>query len=141
MKIVNYDLLKNIPHGIKSIVEWLGSGGQVVDPGESQRRADICNHGMPAGLPCPCNIKEFDNGIVEAACAAMEEVVADVVKRHLEVKNALELRVKGEKQLGICSKCGCQLKLLVHEPPERMVKQMQQGERESLPDHCWKKKL
>ncbi len=112
---------KAIPNGIKAIKEWLGDGGIVVDKEESQRRANICLH---------CNHNKED-WIVTG-------LIADAVRHHLEVKNALRLRVDGERSLGRCDVCQCVLRLLVHEPIENVKKQMKYNPSESYPGHCWK---
>lgn len=116
--------VKDIAHGTVAVKGWLGAGGEVVDEPEAQRRADIC-----AG--CPCNVKE----------GAVTDVIADAIRFYLELKNKVGLKVKGEDDLGVCSKCGCQVRLLVHEPLELVHSQLLEGENQSLPDHCWKKDL
>lgn len=121
--ITIWEQVRSIPHGLQSITDWLGEGGHVVGRWEAQRRADICNQ-------CELNNRGF----------ALSGPVAAAVKRHLEVKNHIGLRVLGEKSLGVCEACKCQLKLLVHEPIERVKGQMTDDEREQLPNHCWKLK-
>lgn len=111
--------VKNIPHGAKVIAEWLGDGGQVCDPAEAQRRADIC-------LECAHNKQGL----------TLTQEVAKAVKLYLGVKNKLRLRVKGEKRLGACAVCTCQLRLLVHEPIDKVRAAIQPGE--NYPAFCWK---
>lgn len=117
------DQAKAIPHGIQSIKEWLGSGGIAVDPETSQARADIC---------LTCDENKESNFITES--------VALAIRRHLEVKNKVGLRVLGEKSLGTCGVCNCVLRLLVHEPQENVKRQMSKEEVEATPKHCWKLK-
>jgi len=113
------DQVKSIPHGLSIITRWLGSGGNVCGLEEAQRRADIC-------LKCKNNVQGM----------ALSSAVATAVKTHLEVKNKLNLRVKGEKSLGACAVCTCQLRLLIHEPIDKVRSEIQPGE--VHPGHCWK---
>ncbi len=114
---------KKIPNGVKQITEWLGDGGKVVDPAVAQRRADIC-------LRCPKNVPGHP----------VTEVVGLAIRAHLSLKNQLKLRVNGEKSLHLCGVCGCVLRLLVHEPQERVVMGLTDDEISKLPDNCWKLK-
>jgi hypothetical protein len=111
-----------IPHGAEQISEWLGSGGNAVDPATAQRRADIC-------LKCPHNQPGLN----------VTKAVALAVRSFLDLKNKLKLRVKGEKSLGACDICTCQLRLQVHEPQELVVLGLTPEEMEKLPEFCWKK--
>jgi hypothetical protein len=117
------DRARSIPEGIQAISEWLGDGAKVVDVEEAQTRANIC-------LKCPKNIPGFK----------FREAVAEAVRRHIGVKNALQLRVKGEKGLGVCDACGCVLKLIIWQEGVRVRSQLTETEREKLPDYCWKLK-
>lgn len=118
---------KHIPHGISLISEWLGDGGQVSDPEEAQARADVCT-GRLSGKPCEQNDLSF----------SLTKPVALAVKRYLEVKNKIGLRVAGERRLGVCRICTCNLRLLVHEPIDQVRAEMTDEERERLPSFCWK---
>lgn len=111
-----------IPHGISAISEWLADG-TVVDGDEAQARADVC-------LKCPNNVPE----------SSVTGVVADGVRRMLEFKNKVGLRVDGEKSLGACAVCKCVLRLQVHEPAELLKLQIKNG-KEVFPFQCWKNHL
>lgn len=118
---------KRIPHGLSVITEWVGSGGVVADPDVSQRRADTCT-GRTSGNRC----QENDMGF------SITAPVANVVKQYLAVKNGIGLRVLGERDLGICRICSCNLRLLIYEPKEKVDAEMTDDEIASLPSHCWK---
>lgn len=120
------DQIRHIPDGIKHISDWLGDGGEVVRKTDAQARADVCNRGFN-GERCPFN----------ARGVKMSTPVALAIKRHLEVKNSLNLRVEGEKQLGTCEACGCSLRLLVWQTQDRI---RLQTDGEHLPAECWKLK-
>lgn len=121
---------KQIAHGVEVIKEWLGDGGQVVSQSEAQERADICRAGGPNGTPCPNNFQGF----------SFATPVALAIKRHLEVKNKLALRVEGEKSLHTCSECGCCIRLLIWQPQSQVQAELTDEEKETLPAHCWKLK-
>lgn len=115
------DQARKIPDGVKHITEWLGAGGTVCGVDEAQKRADICK-------TCPKNEKGF---VVTTA-------VAMAIKKHLELKNHLKLRVQGEKKLNTCKVCGCVLRLIIWEKIELIRSQMSEEERSATPSHCWK---
>lgn len=117
------DRAKQITHGVQSVTEWLGSGGQVVDYETAQSRAIVC-------LECPKNVGGW----------AVTNFVAMAIKRHLQVKNKLNLKVQGERKLKTCSACGCVLRLLVWEPQDRVRNQITEEELKRLPEECWKPK-
>lgn len=121
---------QHIPHGIEVISGWLGSGGIVVPNEEAQARADICNGNNPTGKKCVNNVEGM----------AVVEGVALAIKKYLAVKNALNLRVNGERQLGSCKSCGCVLRLQVHEPQDKIRKELSEEEKTTLPEFCWKLK-
>jgi hypothetical protein len=112
---------KRIAHGIKVIYEWLGEGGSVVDSDIAQHRANVC-------LKCPHNIYGYP----------VSGAVANAIKRHLEVKNEIGLRVEGEKRLNTCEFCGCVLRLLIWEQQDRVISHLTDLEKTKSPDYCWK---
>jgi len=104
--------------GARILTDWLGSGAITVDPATAQRRADIC-------LKCPMNANE----------SFTAEAIAAAVRKQVEIKNHLQLRVGGEKNLKICSGCGCVLRLKVWLPTERLG--LDDEELKKFPDFCW----
>ncbi len=110
-----------IAEGISNLTTWVGSGGAVVSQEEAQSRASIC-------INCPCNKPDL----------AINELVAKAVKKFLAFKNELDLRVQGERSLYSCETCGCQIRLLIWEPMDRVKQQMTSEEIHLSPKHCWK---
>ena len=116
---------KKLANGASVIREWLGSGGVTTDIADAQRRADICiacPHNQPSRLPIG--------------------VIAGAVKRHLEVKNKLGLRVKGEKSLETCEICGCANRLKVWLPRDLLRAQASDKEISDfsgVSGNCWVK--
>lgn len=116
-----WDQIKAIPGGVVNLKDWLGDGGQVVDPKTAQARANVC---ITCGLNKP--------GL------SVTTAVALAVRAHLGVKNKLKLRVDGEKSLNSCQACGCVLRLLIWETQERVELGITEEERAKLPGMCWK---
>lgn len=114
---------KQIKHGVESITDWLGSGGSVCEKQDAQERANIC-------LGCDENKLGM----------AVSTPVQAAVKRILEVKNRLSLHVSGEKRLGRCKICTCELKLQIWQPQPQVKAELTDEEKENLPAHCWKLK-
>jgi len=98
------DRVQQFQEGAKILKEWLGSGAITVDRATAQRRADVC-------LKCPLNVNE----------SFTAETIAAAIRRQVEIKNHLQLRVDGEKQLHTCSVCGCASKLKIWLPLERIL--------------------
>lgn len=109
---------KELAHGYDTLREWIGDGGHIVDRGLSQKRADTC-------LKCPKHSHGW--GMVEGAI--------DAIRLHLELKNHLRIRVKGEKKLHVCEMCGCAMRLKVHLPIERVL--IEPERRVDYPSDCW----
>lgn len=112
------DRAKKLAEGAQIISEWLGSGAVTVLPNMAQRRANTC-------IACPMNIK---GGVVT-------EAVALAVKRQVELKNKLNLRVDGEKKLGRCSACLCESRLKIWIPLQRILPDA--DELPKFSENCW----
>lgn len=112
---------KQFRDGILVLSEWLGSGARTVHPDLAQARADIC-------LSCPMNIP----------VGKLTSNVALAIRKQVELKNNLQLRVKGEKSLMQCKGCGCILRLKVHVPIENLG--LDEIELQKYPEHCWMRK-
>jgi hypothetical protein len=109
-------------NGALTVLEWLGEGGTVVPRHKADARAKVC-------IECPHNVPG----------GALTKVVAEAVRRHLEVKNKLGVNVSGEKKLHQCNICLCQLRLKVHVPIEVIRRHMSREELARFPDYCWQK--
>lgn len=116
------DQVKAIPRGVQTLSEWMEGGGQPVPKGEAQYRAATCRS-------CPLNKSNH----------SISGVVADAIRKQVELKNTLQLRVDGEKTLGVCDVCQCVLRLMIWVPLETLQKHIPQGENERYPSYCWKK--
>lgn len=118
--------LKQAQQMYEIISDWLGEGGRPVHPDHSQKRADVC-------LKCPKN-----NTSVSFE-SRFKGAVAAKIKRLIEIKNQMNLRVNGEKSLGVCDVCECVLKLKAHVPIKHIVENMDDVTMNDFPDDCWQK--
>lgn len=112
--------VRHYKDGVKTISEWLGDGGYVVDNDTAQRRADVC-------LKCPLNVE--GNPFIGAAAFA--------IKRTLELKKSLRLRVSGEQRLLSCGACDCVNKLKIWMPPDRVRQVTDADVFARLDPLCW----
>lgn len=62
---------------------------------------------------------------------------ARAFKLILEIKNQTTLRVFEEEKLGVCSACGCELQVKVHEPLEHILAETSDEVFEELDEKCW----
>lgn len=108
------------------ISEWLGEGGKAVNPDHSQKRADVC-------LKCP------KNNVNTSLESLFKDAVAATIKKQLDLKNKMNLRVNGEKSLGICDVCGCVNRLKVHSPIKFILENTDEETMKELPSECWQK--
>lgn len=113
--------MQQFGHGASNIAEWLGDGGDVVDDCVAQERANIC-------LACPMHDSSQTSKVLLGAA----------VRRVLEIKNKIGLRVENEDKLGTCRVCGCVLKLQIFEPDSLVTNQ---SEKSHYAENCWKTKL
>jgi hypothetical protein len=118
-------MLQDASKFASTIKDWLGEGCQP-DP-QAQDRANICT-GKNSGRPCEFN---WRGGWI------MRREVADTVRRWIEAKEHLQLRVEGEDQLGTCEVCRCPLSTKIHIPLKTILAHTPKEEFENLPPHCW----
>lgn len=105
-------------NGVATLTEWLGSGGETVDHWKAQDRAETC-------LRCPMN----KDGL------QLAEAVAAAIKRQVELKNQLHLRVQGERALYTCQACLCPLRTKIWLPLARV--KPEDDERANYDPNCW----
>lgn len=71
----------------------------------------------------------------EGTWESIKGKIADHVKQQIELKNSMQMRVDGEKSLGICDACGCVLRLKVWVPIQH-IKDNTEDDTE-FADGCW----
>ena len=102
--------------GAAIIRDWLGSGGVPVERDVAQQRADVCS-----------GCKHNNLGISMAS-------VMPVLKKLIEIKNKEHLRVNGEKSLGTCGICHCNIPTKIWTPIEHIENHTTKDE---MPESCW----
>jgi len=110
-------------NGGRVLADWIGNGGIAVDKLVAQERTTVC-------LTCVHNQPGWP----------LTETVASAIKEQVELKNALELRVAGERGLHTCSICECPLKLKIWLPIEAVTKYQNGDAIRKFPAHCWIRK-
>jgi hypothetical protein len=113
------EVVKKYTDGMATLMDWVGSGGRVVNIPQAQNRTNIC-------LKCPNNLP---GGVIP-------ESVAWAIKKQMELKNSIGLKTEGIKDLKTCSLCSCYLPLKIFVPLENLGV----DEKEALelwPQWCW----
>lgn len=100
---------------------WLGEGGMPSD--RAQLRANQC-------IQCPHNVERPWEEMFKGA-------VATQIRRQLELKSKLELKVEGEERLHICALCGCKLDLKIYTPLH--IARENTPDWAQYPSYCWLK--
>jgi hypothetical protein len=109
--------------GIKALLQWLGEGGEPVKPELSEARAAVC-------AKCPLNRKmELKDFFVQSA--------SELIRRQIEFARDCGLQTSEDDNLGICSACGCPIKLMVHIPLKHKLSSMTQQMFDELDAGCW----
>jgi hypothetical protein len=118
-----FEALKNDAVGIAILREWLGAAGVPVPIEDATRRSRVC-------LQCPENQ-------VPRWWESAKGKVARAIRRHLEIKNRIEMRVEEEEQLGICLVCRCCLPLKIHVPIRHVEAHTDPDAWDKFPSFCW----
>lgn len=115
--------LGGVVAGAKVLVDWIASGAEAVPPEQAERRAVRC-------AACPLNqssdLSRFFTVPVSAA-----------IRSALNLREGWSLKTSVDDQLGVCDGCLCPLKLKVHVPIQKLVKQMDATTHQALHPQCW----
>lgn len=115
--------LHKLSQGVGTLLEWLGSGGQVVDQRKADERGAIC-------VACPQN----QPGGIETIFTAP---AAEKIRRHLALKNDMALKTVHDEKLQICQACLCVTSLKCWVPIAHVVKKLTPEMRAQLHASCW----
>ncbi len=115
--------VKRSTAGIKLVVDWLGSGLKPVAIEIAERRAAIC-------LKCPLNQESNFWQRIGA-------VAAQQVKKLLEVRNDLNLRLANEDKLFSCQACDCWLPLKLFSNLDHIKANTSEDVKARLHSDCW----
>lgn len=108
---------------VEMLQDWLGEGMVPVSRIQAQQRANVC-------LQCPKNEEGRIDEFFKAPVAAF-------IRKQIEAKNGMKLRVDGEKRLHICSVCGCILRLKPWVPAKHLKEVTDAETLKSFPSNCW----
>lgn len=115
--------VNRIAAGVKTLLDWLGSGGKPVETTEAESRATTCEL-------CPLN-KPGDWK------SYFTQPVANQIRIQLEMKNRLQLKTSKDDKLGVCTGCDCPLRLKVWTPMEHVLKNTTEETKNRLVPQCW----
>lgn len=118
-----YREILNTAAGLATLNEWLGEGGRPITHEVAETRALICAR-------CPMNQKGHWWNIIKSG-------VAEAIRRHIAVKDCLEVETIHDPELGTCRICSCNLPLKIHVPIHYVKKNMPEGQLQQFPAHCW----
>lgn len=121
--------IQNTAKGAVVLADWLGPGGVPVEQRKADDRAIHCVFGNE-GKPCPNNKSPNWWDKVKGSIAA-------AIRDMLEVKNHAKMEAAYEKDLNMCSACGCCLKLKVWVPIDHVKRVVPKEELTNLPTYCW----
>lgn len=110
--------------GAAILRDWLGGGGEVVPQDKAEARVKIC-------LKCP---HHFPARWWEQA---FKNPVARAIRRQLEVKNKIGLKLSCEESLGLCRICGCCLRTKSWTPIRYIGDHTSAEKLSEYPDFCW----
>jgi hypothetical protein len=112
--------------GIKTLLDWLGSGGQPVAKELAEKRALVC-------ATCPQNGRgDWTRWFTVPA--------SQKIKKQLEIRNDLKLATSQDGKLGVCEACLCPLHLKTWAPLEHILKEMDEATKAKLNQEnprCW----
>ncbi len=117
--------IRKIWAGLKTLDQWIDSGGPAVAAEESERRAAIC-------VQCPLNGEgDFTKWFTIPA--------SEAIRRQIGRMESRKLTTSHDSKLGICTACLCPMKLKVHAPFEfikahlspEVIKDLDNGK------NCW----
>ena len=112
-----------IAHGLIILGEWLGDGGNPVKRDLAETRSKVCEK-------CPLNShgKWWETA---------KDSIAASIRKIIEVKHHMSIRVSNENKLFMCSACGCATMLKVHTPLKHVLNHTSEENLSKLDPGCW----
>lgn len=117
------DEIKKDAAGLELINDWLGDGGVPVKKELAESRALICE-------TCPEN---RPGKIWEV----IKHMAAMWIRREMEIKHTLDLKLSNEDNVGMCRACGCCNRLKVWTPLRHINEHTSKEVFDRFPKHCW----
>lgn len=109
------------------LTEWLGSGGVPVALQIAERRAEVCSG---------CLFNTAPNWWQKMTA----DPIAATIRKMLEVRHSLGMKLADEEALQMCSCCGCCTRLKVHVPIEQIQAHSTPEQLAAFPAWCWIKR-
>lgn len=117
--------LRSVAAGAETIVETV-TKKEAVSPELSSQRASVC-------VRCPLNEK---GDLLRFFTVPASEAI----RKAFGMFNSQDLKTPYDDQLGTCSACNCPMKLKVHFPKDRIMKNIPQADYDALHADCWLRK-
>lgn len=118
---------RQLVNGVATLKDWLGEGGESVEPARAEARAEVC-------ASCPLNDTKT------SIWSWFTGEAAKAVKEQLSTRFHLDLKTKSDAKLGVCTACGCQLQLKVWVKLGMILSHTDQATMERFHPNCWIKK-
>lgn len=118
--------LKRDAAALPLLKDWLGEGLTPVDQALAEQRAQVCRS-------CRENVEPGWWDRVKLA-------VAEIIRKEIEIKRKMGVRVEDEETLAMCSVCGCCLILKIHVPLHHIKAHTPEDTMAKFPPWCWIKK-
>ena len=109
--------------GVKTLLEWLGAGGTPVMQIQAVNRASVC-------AKCPLNepVRWFQ---------FLKNSIARTIIAHERVRHGAQMVTRHDQKLGVCSACGCYLKLKVWVKLHHIADNLDPKTKSKLHPGCW----
>lgn len=120
--VVGSSFLKNVGVGIRTWIDFFGSG-KTVEKDQAEKRAGVC-------VTCEFNAK---GSILERFSGAAGKEILSI----FSTLNELDLRTGLDDKLNVCTQCDCALRAKVWCPIGVFKPHMRKETIDSLPAHCW----
>ena len=124
--------IKETYDGMALLRDWLGDEEPVHEM-VALFRAERCIQGNN-GKPCPQN-KEPNWWFRNVA-----DPIAQYIRRQLELKSKMKMRLLIDDDLHMCASCGCALPLKVWVPSHHLRAHLSKAVIDKTPDYCWMRK-
>lgn len=111
--------------GAAILRDWIGGGGEPVSKELADKRAHQC-------LQCPMHrpAKFWE--------VAFKDPIARAIRRQLEMKRKMDLRLSCEEQIAMCATCGCCMRLKCWTPIKHIAEHTTDDKLSEYPKTgCW----
>jgi len=117
------EAVKRNAKGVEILRDWLGSGGVPVDRKQAELRSLYC-------VPCPMNERISWRSVFKVS-------VAKAIIQQERIRTGAEMVLTLDKELGICSACGCYLRLKLWTPLKHILDHTSSDDLGELDEKCW----